>query len=500
MTFFSDGKKISIGRSVGSSRGGSRKNNNYKPQPVPTSISYPQQSQPKPTLFGWQEKPSRKAETTWQSKPSSSQSHSYPSSQTGLSGHNPPKVNQDIVSKTGSQSHSYPVSQSGMSGQNQPSNQNIQKSTSNSHSYPVSQTGLSGPSQPKQPPTYQDSVQKSSYPSQQQGGPLGSGTNTNVAHGSGYPQQPTGYSQYNSGPHNIGGPPPPYSAPGYSPGKQYYHPQGPPPPYNNFGSNYGGHSGYGMYNPSHTPQMPGYFGNYGGYNKGFGGVSRTSSALTGVGIAGAGVGTLLTGLALWNLARSTGHHHHTVIYDNKGQPVAVAPANNTDPVVDPMLANLVNCTLTITNGNTTEVLAIPCAIASSFTPEASVHDLDNKNNSNDNTKCIVTVVTKSSKEYMTTIPCSTLLNTAVENNVTEPPLLEEEIKEMNTTLSLQNTSEGPSDPVALKLTDSDSNLKLNCTPIPGEIRDPINPCYSVTHNLEVLPLSTTIKIPVDATK
>ncbi|KAJ0180576.1 hypothetical protein K1T71_003980 [Dendrolimus kikuchii] len=509
MTIFADGKKISIGRSVSSSRGGSRKNN-HKPQPAPTSISYPQQSQPKPTLFGWQEKPSRKAETSWQTKPSSSgQSHSYPSSQTGLSGQSPPKPNQDIVPKSGSQSHSYPVSGTGMSGQNQPNNQGVQKIASNSHSYPASPTGMSGQSQPKQPPSYQESMQKNSgYPTQQQGGLSGSATGTNMqSHGSGYPQQGTGYSQYNNGPHNSGGAPSPNSPPGYSPGSyggsnygnQYHHPQRPPPPpYNNFGSNYGGPSGNGMYNPSYTPQMPGYFGNY-GQNKGFSGVSRTRSALTGVGIAGAGVGTLLTGLALWNLARSTGQHHHTVIYDNRGQPVAVAPANNTDPVVDPMLANLVNCTLTISNGNTTEILAIPCAIASSFSPDASVHDVDNNNNSNDNTKCIVTVVTKSLKEYMTTISCSTLLNTAVENNVTEPPLIAEEMKEINSTVYPPNTSEGHLEPVALNLTDSHSDAKLNCTPIPGEIRDPINPCYSVTHNLEVLPLSTTIKTPVSGT-
>lgn len=99
-------------------------------------------------------------------------------------------------------------------------------------------------------------------------------------------------------------------------------------------------------------------------------MSRTSNALTGVGIAGAGIGTVLTGLALWNLARSTGRSHYTVIYDNRGQPVGVAPSNDTAPVVDPILGDLVNCTLTISNDNATEIIAIPCSIATSFTPEA----------------------------------------------------------------------------------------------------------------------------------
>lgn len=502
---FAEGKKISIGRSVSSSRGGSRKTN-YKPQPAPTSISYPQQTQPKPTLFGWQEKPSRKAETPWQSKPSSSgQTHSYPASQTGLSGQSLPKSNQDSVQKSGSQGHSYPASQTGLSGKNQPTinhQENVQKSSGNSHSYPASPTGLSGQNQPKPAPNYQESMPKTNgYPQHQQGGQTGSAIGTQ-AHGSGYPQQQVGgYSPLNNGQYSSGAALPPYSghntgsfgANNY--GNQYHHPSGPVPPYNNFNSYNGGHSGHGLYNPNYTPQMPGYFGNYGN-NKAFGGVSRTGSALTGVGIAGAGIGTVLTGLALWNLARSTGQHHHTVIYDNRGQPVAVAPANNTNPVVDSMLADLANCSLTISNINSTEILAIPCAIASSFSPDAKVQDIGNNNNTNDNVKCTVTVTTKAGKEYMTTIPCSTLLNTAAENNVTESALMENETQITNSTFSPIDSATEINQPTTLMLTNVDNGSKLNCTPQLGEIRDPINPCFAVTHNLEVLPLSTTVKLPV----
>ncbi|CAG4989487.1 unnamed protein product [Parnassius apollo] len=304
-------------------------------------------------------------------------------------------------------------------------------------------------------------------------------------------------------------------------GNSYQHPQGPPPPYTNNAHNYGGYGGHG-YNPGYNPQAPGYFGNYVSKGQNFGGMSRTGSALTGVGIAGAGVGTILTGLALWNLARSTGHHHHTVIYDNRGQPVAVAPSNNTQPIADPILGDLINCTLTISNDNATEILAIPCAIATSFTPDANVKDSNiNVNNPNDTTKCIITVVTKNYKEFMTTIPCSILLSTAASNNVTEPPIFSNDTdNNYSTLIPLNVTAVGNktltsqesavvvngtfvplqiapiNQPAALKLT-SDSiteyNEKLNCTFEVGEIRDPINPCFSITNDLTVIPLTVTNK-------
>lgn len=513
------GRKTSRGRSSGASGRGSSRKTNYNPQPAPTSFSSPQASAPKPSLSGWQERPAQKSNTqtlsSWQSKPSSGQGsgsgHSYPSSNTGLSGDRPkqPATNQESIQRS---------SASNNFGQQQTNNQP-------SHSYPSS-NGLSG-----SPGTGSGYPQQTAnkYP-QQQGSPMsgtgsqsgypqspGSGLSGNAQPGGTYPQQhghgavgsaaaPPPYSAAGQ-PHYPAGAPPPYpgQSGSYNNHNNYgnsYHPQGPPPPYsnNNYGSSYGGFGGHGQYNPGYGSQSPGYFGNYG---KGYGGVSRTGSALTGVGIAGAGIGTVLTGLALWNLARSTGNNRHTVIYDNRGQPVAVAPGNDTAPVEDSILDNLVNCSLTISSDNKTEVLAIPCSIATSFTPEADVKDSGINQNASDNTKCTITVLTKALKEFMTTIPCSILLNTAAENNVTEPPLVENESEMMNNFTSTSNnateiqnstlTSDIPplNEPTALRLSGGDlvdTVANLNCTPHSGEIRDPINPCYAVNHNLTVIPL------------
>lgn len=456
-------KKLSRSRSSSSSR---RKS---QPQPAPTSFSHPQPaSAPKPSLFGWQEKPAQKTQTSWQQAQPSNKGHSYPSSNTGLSGNNQakqPSVHQESIQRSNvpaqqsapahsPSGHSYPAS-NGLSGSG---------GSSSGVGYPQGQ-GLSGHN--AAPPPYQ-SVNYNKPPA-----------------GSGYPHSNTG-NNYNQGA------PPPYS----SGGNGYYnhHPQGPPPPYS-AGHGYGGYGGPGQY----SPQAPGYFGNYANSGRGFGGVSRTGSALTGVGIAGAGIGTVLTGLALWNLARSTGHHHNTVIYDNRGQPVAVAPNNSTTPVVDPILGDLVNCTLTIDSENATEVLAIPCSIATSFTPEADVKDVSMKNQTDDKTKCTITVVTKAGKEFLTTIPCSVLLNTAAENNVTEPPVLEPEPKIENGTAfanSTETTIVTSDQPTALRLSTNEENAKLedtdlNCTKEEGDVRDPINPCFTVKHNLTVIPLDTT---------
>lgn len=472
-----DSKKISRSRSSGSSRGSSGRTS-YKP--APTSFSYPQPSAPKPTLFGWQEKPAQKSQilSSWQSKPASGQSHSYPSSQTGLSGNNQPKQTAK---------HEENI-QRNIPSQNSPAQRPLSNTNSQpSHSYPSSNglSGNSGGGYPshnsnglnQQPSSGHQQVQGHHYPQNQGNNLSGSG----IA-----PPPYQGYKPVDANrPYNGG-----YQNTNY--GSPYQHPQGPPPPYST-GYNYGG---YGSYNPGYASQMPGYFGSYG---KGLGGTSRTGSALTGVGIAGAGVGTLLTGLALWNLARSSGHSHHTVIYDNRGQPVAVAPANDTAVPVDPMLANLVNCSLTISNDNATEILSIPCAIATSFSSDATAQEVDSNKGIKDNTKCTVTVLTKTGKEYMTTIPCSILLNTAAENNVTEPPLLQNETKledATNSTTTVHNNSV-PEQPVALKLvggnTDDINNnyTSNNCTPEMGDVRDPINSCFSVVHNLTVIPLIKT---------
>ncbi|KOB66080.1 Uncharacterized protein OBRU01_22477 [Operophtera brumata] len=390
-----DGKRSLSGRGGSSSARGTSRRTNYNPHPAPTSLSYPQPAAPKPSLSGWQEKPK-------QTKPQNTQtgSHSYPSSQTGLSGnsHAKPTSNQESVQRSSASQNLNGQAGTGQSG----------------HSYPAS-NGLSG-------------SPGSGYPQQSGGG---------ISQGSGYPQQTGGgthqgssYPQQGSGLSGSGAPsnpgykpadsrPPPYNGATHQTnnyGNNYQHPQQ-PPPY----SNYGGHPSYHPSNgqmPGYGSQSPGYFGNYA--NNGNRGMSRSGSALTGVGIAGAGVGTLLTGLALWNLARSTGNRHHTVVYDNRGQPVAVAPDTN-EPEANSMLADLVNCTLTISNDEKTEVLAIPCAIATSFSPDADVKTTDNSN-ATDNTKCTVTVVNKSGKEFMTTISCAILLNSAAENNVTEPPI------------------------------------------------------------------------------
>lgn len=528
------GRKTSRSRSSGSGRGSSRKTN---PQPVPTSFSNPQATAPKPSLFGWQEKPSHNSHNyaSSQSKPSS-QNHGYPSSQTGLSGNSPakqPPSYQESVQRSvpGTQSqannkpsHSYPSS-NGLSG------------NSGSAGYPQG-SGLSGASAGAGYPSNRGgSGTGASYP---QGSGLpgggagypnsngGSGTGagypqgSGVSGGAGYPHQSGGYPQSgvsggavgypNHGgsgvgyPHGsgTGGAPPPY--PGHRSGtyNSGNHPP-PPPPYPGNGYNYGGYGGGHNYHPSYTPQMPGYFGNYGNnYGKGFGGVSRSGSPLTGIGIAGAGVGTILTGLALWNLARSTGRQHHTVIYDNRGQPVAVAPGNDTDPAVDSILKDLANCSLTISTENSTEVLGIPCAIATSFTPEADVKDDASADGKTDNTKCTVTVLTKTGKEFMTTIPCSILLNTAAENNVTEPPITNNDQENLNGTIAAvpENIAQPPNDlaqpnqPSALKLTgdDKDKSMSdLNCKLSfeNGDVRDPINPCFAVANNLTVLPLDPT---------
>ncbi|KAH9630665.1 hypothetical protein HF086_003956 [Spodoptera exigua] len=462
-------------RGSGSGRGTSRRTN-YNPQPAPTSFSQTQAQ--KPTLFGWQERP---GQSSWQTKSSSGQSHSYPSSGTG--------------------SHTYPSSGSGS--QKYPSG----SGGSGSHTYP-SGTGLSGDNKPKQPSSPNQQAGHSYPASPGLSGSANGGYPQQT--GSKYPQQGTGQSGYPQSAHSYpqqhgvagsAGAPPPYTPHQNNYGNQY-HPQGPPPPYSNYGgSNYGGVGGYG-YNPGLGPQAPGYFGNYGKPN---GGMSRGGSALAGVGIAGAGIGTVLTGLALWNLARSTGHHHHTVIYDNRGQPVAVAPVNDTSAPTDSILADLVNCSLTISNDDKTEVLAIPCSIATSFTPDANVKDSDVNKDPNDNTKCTIAVLTKAGKEYMTTIPCSILLNTAAENNVTEPPLvIDQPINNNNFTgepdmiqngTMIENIPKG--EPTALRLSGEDVNgddktlAQLNCTVQPEEIRDPINPCFSINHNLTVIPLPTT---------
>ncbi|XP_045782921.1 uncharacterized protein LOC123879312 isoform X2 [Maniola jurtina] len=445
-------RKLSRSRSSGSGRSSGRKTNQ---QPAPTSLSYPQPSAQKPSLFGWQEKPAQKPNT---------QAHSYPSSHTGLSGNKQPKqppsyqesVQRSSVQQSAPQSqqnsHSYPVS-NGLSG-----------SSSSGAGYPQGQ-GLSGHN--AAPPPYQ-------------------GLNTANYN---KPQGAGNYPTANAGNNYNHAAPPPYA----SGGNGYYHPhsQGPPPPYSS-GHGYGGYGGPGPY----SPQAPGYFGNYANSGRGFGSVGRTGSALTGVGIAGAGIGTVLTGLALWNLARSTGSHHHTVIYDNRGQPIAVAPDNSTAPAVDPILGDLVNCTLTIDNENATEIIAIPCSIATSFTPDADVKDVSVNNQTNDKTKCTITVVTKAGKEFMTTIPCSVLLNTAAENNVTEPAILDDPTKIENGTVPENNTLIYSDQPTALRFSTTDENPKyeetdFNCTQEEGEIRDPINPCFSVKHNLTVIPLHTT---------
>ncbi|CAF4771279.1 unnamed protein product [Pieris macdunnoughi] len=466
-----EGKKLS--RSRGSGRGSGRKTN-YKPQPAPTSLSYPQASAPKPSLFGWQEKPAQKTQISQshQSKPGN-QAPSYPASNTGLSGAGSKQTQQ--------QEH---VQRS-----NVPSQQTAPRpespSQTNSHAYPAS-NGLSG-----------NSGAGSSYP--QGSGLSGSNGVPSSYNSPNKPQYPPNNNlQNNHPPNNVGNnyqaAPPPYTPYGNN------NHQGPPPPYSNYGHGYSGYGGHG--GPGYSPQMPGYFGSY--TNKGFGGVSRSGSTLAGVGLAGAGIGTVLTGLALWNMARSTGHHHHTVIYDNRGQPIAVAAENGTVSAEDPILRDLVNCTLTISSINATEVIAIPCSIATSFTPDANVKD-DKVENANNDTKCTITVVTKDSKEFMTTIPCSILLNTAAQNNVTEPPnvLAETALNDtlvetaLNDTLIETNITDSNS-PKALKLSSEDEikdfTVGLNCTSSEsGEIRDPINPCFSVKDNLTVIPLISTTK-------
>ncbi|XP_063359475.1 uncharacterized protein LOC134648831 [Cydia amplana] len=499
-----EGKKTGKSRGSGS---GSRSSSRGKtaPQPAPTSFSNPQPSAPKPSLFGWQEKPAQRKTQTQrqQSTPTGSKTHSYPSSQTGLSGGNTqPKQATSSQAQPANNKPSYPAG-NGLSGSGgQPPANGM--SGNSGHGYPA-----------------QESVQRSNAP-QQANKPPGSGypASTGLSGNGGYPPSNGLSGNSPSSGHASGVAPPPYSAAGgaqypgsgvapppyqaapppysgYKPGGNYgtnnygnnYHPQAPPPAYSNPGAHYGGYGGHGGYGGSgfngYGSQMPGYFG-----NRGFGGGSRTSSALKGVGIAGAGVGTLLTGLALWNLARSTGHHHHTVIYDNRGQPVAVAPNNSTEPVVDPILGDLVNCTLTISSPNATEVLGIPCAIATSFTPEADVKEKAQDANADDKTECIVTVVTKAGREFATAIPCSILLRTAAENNVTEPPeVLNNGTDIANESVTLANQ------PSALMLSgdaNGPNNGTLNCTVESGDVRDPINPCFSVTHNLTVIPLNPTV--------
>ncbi|KAJ8725693.1 hypothetical protein PYW08_003876 [Mythimna loreyi] len=499
-----EGRKTSgRSRGSGSGRGTSRKTN-YNPQPAPTSFSNPQASAPKPTLFGWQERPAQKSNTqtlsSWQSKPSSGQSHSYPSSGTGLSGDKPkqPATHQESIQRSSASNN--------LAGQQHSNNQQ-------SHSYPSS-NGLSGggSGNPQQTASkYPQGTGLSGHTGTGQAGyPHSTGLSGGGQTGHGYPQQqgpggsyPQHTQQHNTGLAGSGAAPPPYNN-GHNYQNNYgnhYHPQGPPPPYSNHGSNFGGGGGYGPYNPGYG--SPGYFGNYG---KGNGGVSRSGNALMGVGIAGAGIGTVLTGLALWNLARSTGKQHHTVIYDNRGQPVAVAADNDTAPVADSILADLLNCSLTISNDDKTEVLAIPCSIATSFTPDADVKDSGISQNSTDKTKCTITVLTKAGTEYMTTIPCSILLNTAAENNVTEPPLVIDEPGSVNNNLTseagivngtLTENNATLNEPTALRLAGDDINTNttelahLNCTVLSEEIRDPINPCLPVNHNLTVIPLPAT---------
>ncbi|CAB3224626.1 unnamed protein product [Arctia plantaginis] len=461
-----EGKKTGRSRSSGSGRGSSRKTN-YNPQPAPTSFSYSQPSAQKPSLSGWQEQPAQKTKPT--------NTHSYPSSGTGLSGNKPKQTqtNQESIQRSSASNNL--ATQQGHTN-NQPS-----------HAYPSS-TGLSG-----------SPGNQVGYPQSPGSSLSGSGQPGNIQQhsGSSYPQQmggrapqaPPPYSEYRPGDNNRQ-----YQGQNNY-GNNYNHPQGPPPAYSNVG-NYGGYGGHG-YNAGYGQQMPGYFGNYG---KGNGGVSRAGSALTGVGIAGAGIGTVLTGLALWNLARSTGHNHHTVIYDNRGQPVAVAPANDTTVTTDSFLADLVNCSLTISNDIKTEVVAIPCAIATSFTPESDIKDTSINKNTNDTTKCTVTVLTKTGKEYMTTIPCSILLNSAAENNVTEPPIIENAQSDLSNSTNeaaqvtdVIGNSTVLNEPTALKLTGTDNVTysNLNCTPVAEETRDPINPCYSINHTLTVIPLAPT---------
>lgn len=463
-------KKISKGRSS-SSRGSSRKTS-HNPKPSPTSHSHSQQAQ-KPSLFGWQEKPVQHQQIS-----NSRQSHSYPSSQTGLSGSAPkqqPTYQENVQRshaypqnsqqpKTNNQNHAYPGTNS-MSGQSNVNNQN--------NGYPSHQgSGLSGNSPIK--PNNNQPVH---------GYPASTGLSGNSATGIRNPSQAAPPYPGSHTPHNGN----------YPVGNNHHPPHGPPPPYpGNWGSSHGGYGGGYGGGGGYGHNAPGYFGNYAG-GKGFGGMSRSGSALTGVGIAGAGVGTLLTGLALWNLARSTGHRHHTVVYDNRGQPVAVSPANNTTGGADSILGDLVNCTLTISNGNATEILAIPCSIATSFTPEADVKTSESEQTSKDNTTCTVTVNTKAGREFMTTISCSLLLNTAAENNVTEPPMnINNEFDTNNSNITQTVFPDGQFEfPLSLSnTTDGPDNFK-NCSSIEnGDVRDPINPCYAVTDNLTVKPLET----------
>ncbi|CAH0720909.1 unnamed protein product, partial [Brenthis ino] len=491
-----EGKKLSRSRSSGSGRSTGRKTH-YNPQPAPTSISHPQPSAPKPTLFGWQEKSAQNAKTP------NNQGHSYPSSNTGLSGNSKPKqtaTQQDSIQRSNvplqqsapaqnnnHQSHAYPASNS-MSG-------NSNSGTGVGYPQGSGLSGSNAASPPHQGINSPNNYKPQTYPQGSNSGLPGS----NVApppYQNNYPTNNHGNTYQN--PH---GAPPSYM----NSGNNFYHPQGPPPPY--FGHNSGGYGGHG-----YSPQTPGYFGNYMNSGRNSGGVSRTGSALTGVGIAGAGIGTVLTGLALWNLARSTGHNQHTVIYD-KGQPIAVVPEGNTAPVVDPILGDLVNCTLTINKDNVTEVLAIPCSIATSFTPDATVKDVSMNDNAGDTTKCTITVVTKGGKEFMTTIPCSVLLNTAAQNNVTESPIIENSPILSNDTSVPTNDTSVPTNDTSVPtndtsvptndklLADQPADLKfpnidvknestaLNCThEEAGEIRDPINPCFSLKHNLTVIPL------------
>lgn len=486
-----EGKKTGRSRSSGSSRGSSRKTN--VPQPAPTSFSSPQASAPKPSLSGWQVKPKQ-----------TSQSHSYPSSNTGLSGNskpaNQPPPSYDSVQK----SHSYPQNAGNHQGSQQslsyPQNAGSHQGSQQGHSYPSS-GGLSG-----------QSNAGAGYP--QGGGLSGAGRGTPQqagglsGSGAGYPQQagapaysgPAGGYPHPAGGGHAGGAPPPYPgntgynghqyAGGSYGNNNYHHPQGPPPPYP---GGFGGNGGHGAYHPGFTQQSPGYFGNYNS-GRGFGGMGRSSSALTGVGLAGAGVGTLLTGLALWNLARSTGNRHHTVVYDNRGAPIAVEPQNKEDTGIESILGELINCTLTIDTGNATEVLAIPCSIATSFSPEANVKNPGTANDETDKTKCTVTVINKELKEFMTTIPCSTLLNSAAENNVTEPPPPPPgAVSDPGA-----NIGTGPNDPTQynqppvaplLPVTINTENKSVNCSLEPGVTSDPMNPCFpAATPNLTVLPL------------
>ncbi|XP_068629870.1 uncharacterized protein [Battus philenor] len=462
-TMYIDGRKMSSrGRSSSSRSSSSRSRSS--PHPAPTSLTNPLSTAPKPSLFGWQEKAARPSQNS-----PSKQSHSYPSSQTGLSGNNAPK-----------QQTSY--------------QENIQR---NNAPYPVQQT-------PQKSPTYSQGLNQMDHSYPVSNGLSGNAKPGGTGYGTGYSQQQSnagasgvGYpSQQRNGLSGSNAAPPPYTQVDNNRpnnfGNSYHHPQGPPPPYSSFPQNYGGHGGYG-YNSGYGQQMPGYFGNYANSGKNFRSLGGTSSALTGVGIAGAGVGTLLTGLALWNLARSTGRHHHTVIYDNRGQPVAVAAANSTEPVVDPILGDLINCTLTINNENVTEILAIPCAIATSFTPDADVKDTEINNSSNDKTECIITVVTKTNREFMTTIPCSILLSTAAENNVTEKPILDN-ATEVNNDTAFNTVKDNQ--PKALGLNSDNTieyNANLNCTMDASEKRDPINPCLGITSDLTVVPLSSTVE-------